>query len=127
MEHDAFARAVRNHDLDAIGHLFAEDAELHSPVAAEPIVGAENVALVFALLKDILQDIVVTTEIDTEDTFVFGFDARIADEPIRILDLLRFDEDGRIRTFVVHSRPLAGTNALAAAICPHRDWFSPRG
>lgn len=122
---EAFANAVRARDLGAIGDLFTEDAELHTPIIDEPIVGRDNIGAVFMILEEILDDIEITTEISDGDQYVFGFHARVGGERLHVLDLLTLDQDGRITTFAVHTRPLAGTMALAAAIDPSRAQFRP--
>jgi hypothetical protein len=121
----AFAQAVRARDLSAVGPLFAADAELYSPVTEEPVVGRANLEVLFAFLNAILQDVEVTTEIAAPGQFVFGFKATVGGVPIQALDLLGFDDEGKITTFVVHTRPLAGTHALADVIAPGRSDFRP--
>jgi hypothetical protein len=121
----AFADAVRRRDLGALRDLFAEDAELHTPVVDEPVVGADNIEQIFVFLDQILDDIEITTELGGPDRYVFGFTARVGAEPLQVLDLLSLDEHGRITEFVVHTRPLAGTLALANAVDPHRQHFRP--
>jgi hypothetical protein len=114
----AFADAVRANDLEALTATFAEDIELYSPVLAEPFVGRERVSRLFGVLIETFDDIRITHELDSTGTFVLSFHARVGAEPIQIVDLLDFDESGHIETFTVTARPLAGVNALAAAVAP---------
>jgi SnoaL-like domain len=119
----AFARAVRERDLSAIGHLFAEDVELHTPTHPEPIVGRDSVAALFRVLAQIFEDIEILEELSTDDRFVLYFQTRVEGEPLQIVDLLSLDGQGRITTFVVTARPLDGLRALAEAIAPQRQQF----
>lgn len=116
---DAFADAVRAGDLGAMQTAFADDIELYSPVLSDPFVGRGRVERLFAVLVDTFEDIEVTDEISSPDGFVLAFTARVEGEPIHVVDLLSFDDEGRIATFVVTARPLAGIQALGAAVAPH--------
>lgn len=115
----AFAEAVRAGDLEAMQAAFADDIELYSPVLADPFVGRDRVERLFAVLVETFEDIEVTDEISSSDRFVLAFTARVEGEPIQVVDLLSFDDEGRIATFVVTARPLAGIQALGAAVAPH--------
>jgi SnoaL-like domain len=119
----AFAQAVRERDLSAIGHLFAEDVELHTPTHPEPIVGRDSVVPLFGVLAQIFEDIEILEELSTEDHFVLYFQTRVGGEPLQIVDLLSFDHQGRIAKFVVTARPLDGLRALAETIAPERHQF----
>jgi hypothetical protein len=116
---DAFADAVRAGDLEAMQAAFADDIELYSPVLSDPFVGRDRVERLFAVLVATFADIEVTDEISSPDRFVLAFTARVDEEPIQVVDLLSFDDEGRIATFVVAARPLAGIQALGAAVAPH--------
>lgn len=115
----AFAHAVRARDLDALFATFADDIELYSPVLAEPFVGRARVSRLFGVLVTTLEDIEITHELEADGQFALSFRARVGTEPIQIVDLLDFDETGHIKTFTVTARPLAGIQALAAAVSPH--------
>jgi SnoaL-like domain len=114
-----FADAVRAGDLEAMQAAFADEIELYSPVLSDPFVGRDRVVRLFAVLVDTFEDIEVTDEVSSPDRFVLAFTARVEGEPIQVVDLLSFDDEGRIATFVVTARPLAGIQALGAAVAPH--------
>ena len=44
------------------------------------------------------------------------FSARVGDKQLKGIDLVRFDEDGKIVEFEVMVRPLSGLQALGAAM-----------
>lgn len=119
MAPNTFAEAVRAGDLDAMQAAFADDIALYSPVLPDPFVGRDRVERLFAVLVETFEDIEVTDEISSTDRFVLAFTARVDGEPIQVVDLLSFDNEGKIETFVVTARPLAGIQALAAAVAPH--------
>lgn len=115
----AFADAVRSQDLDALTATFAADIELFSPVLPDPFVGKDRVTRLFKVLVETFEDIDITHELAENGHYVLSFDARVGSEPIKIVDLLDFDAAGRIKTFTVTARPLAGIEALAVAVAPH--------
>lgn len=115
----AFADAVRARDLDALTATFADDIQLFSPVLAEPFVGRARVSRLFGVLVTTFQAIHITHEFTADRRFALSFRTRVGTEPIQIVDLLDFDETGHIKTFTVMARPLAGLQALAAAVSPH--------
>ena len=119
MAPNTFADAVRTGDLEAIQAAFADNIELYSPVLPDPFVGRDRVERLFAVLVDTFEDIEITDEISSPDRFMLAFTARVDGEPIQVVDLLSFDDDGRIDTFVVTARPLAGIQALGTAVAPH--------
>ena len=115
----AFANAVRARDLDALTATFADNIQLYSPVLTDPFVGRARVTRLFGVLIDVFQDIRITHEFVAPGRYALSFHARVGSEPIQIVDLLEFDRTGRIETFTVTGRPLAGVQALAAAVAPH--------
>lgn len=115
----AFADAVRARDLDAIRATLAEDIELYGPVFAEPFVGRAQVGGLFGVLLEAFEGVEIIDEVVSGDRFVLAFRAEVGGQPIEVVDLLSFDDDGRIETFTVTARPLAGIQSLAAAVGPH--------
>jgi hypothetical protein len=49
---------------------------------------------------------------DEGDRAVLLFEARVGDRELQGIDLLRFDDEGRIVDFTVMIRPLSGLHAL---------------
>jgi hypothetical protein len=117
--HRAFADALQAGNLAAIDPLFASDAEFFTPVLTDPIAGHDHVLRLVGVLLNTFQDIHITAELDSNDNFALAFDAHIGPQPIHIFDLITFDETGHIVTFASHGRPLAGVQALGAAVGPH--------
>jgi hypothetical protein len=115
----AFADAVRARDLVALKATFADDIRLYSPVLTKPFVGKARVDRLFDVLVTVFKDIQITNEFESPHNYALSFDSHVGTEPIRIVDLLTFDDAGRIKTFVVTARPLAGIQALAGAVGPH--------
>jgi hypothetical protein len=51
--------------------------------------------------------------VETGDTAMLAFSARVGDREVDGIDLLRFDADGKVRALTVYVRPLSGLQALA--------------
>lgn len=120
----AFADALRIRDLNALVATFAEDIELYSPLLAEPLVGRDRVTRVFSiLLTDVYDDLEIVDELEDPGSYVVSYDAVIAapegNQSIHLVDVLMFDDQGRVETLTVTGRPLAGTQALASALAPY--------
>ena len=47
---------------------------------------------------------------------MLAFNARVGDRELDGIDLLRFDDEGKVCEMAVYIRPLSGLNALAEAM-----------
>jgi SnoaL-like domain len=113
---DRFRTAAERKDFSAIDELFAEDVVFRSPVVFKPYQGREAVAMLLAAVALVFEDFRYTDQVETGDTAVLGFSARVGDRELDGIDLLRFDGGGRVSELAVYVRPLSGANALAAAM-----------
>jgi hypothetical protein len=64
------------------------------------------------------EDFRYTDELEGATAHALVFAARVGSKEIQGIDLLRFDDSGRIRDFTVLVRPLSATIALAEAMGP---------
>ena len=109
-----FREAVERRDHDGMVAALADDVEFHSPVAFRPFVGREAVGGVLAAVMSTFEDFRYTDELTQPDgTHALIFEARVGDKRVQGLDLLRHDEDGRVREFTVMVRPASGLMATA--------------
>jgi len=111
-----FRRAVEARDADAVVDLLAEDVVFRSPVVFRPYVGRDAVAPVLRAALEVFEDFRYVDQVETGDTAVLVFEARVGDRNLDGVDILRFDADGRIAEMMVMIRPLSGLNALAEAM-----------
>lgn len=114
----AFRQAVDARDLAAILAKFREDAVLHSPVSFHPFEGREAISHLFRILLEIFDEFRYTDELISADGRTVGlvFRARVGDRNAEGLDLLRFDEEGKVRELTVMVRPRSALEALFAAV-----------
>ncbi len=116
MKCDAFRAAAESKDFSAAETLFTEDANFRSPAVFKPYEGREAIAMILGAVVQVFEDFRYTEQTETGDAAALAFSARVGDRELEGIDLLRFDEDGRIRELAVYVRPLSGLNALAEAM-----------
>lgn len=123
---DRFRDAVDNRDLAALEDLFTEDIRLYSPVKFTPFEGKQMVLGLFGVLFRTFEDFRYIGDLSgTAQTSVDGtsapstvllFRARAGGKEIHGIDLLHFDDDGRIKEFTVMVRPQSAVHALGEAV-----------
>lgn len=116
MQSDAFRAAAESKDFSAIEELFAEGVTFKSPVVFSPYEGREAVALLLGAVVQVFEDFRYTDHTETGGTATLAFSARVGDRELEGIDLLRFDDEGRIREMAVYVRPMSGMHALAEAM-----------
>ncbi len=123
---DRFRDAVDNRDLAALDDLFTEDIRFYSPVKFTPFEGKPMVLGLFGVLLRTFEDFryighyagTAGTSTDGTDTpsAVLLFRASAGGKQIHGIDLMHFDEDGRIKEFTVMVRPQSAVHALGEAV-----------
>ncbi|MBB5894472.1 nuclear transport factor 2 family protein [Kutzneria kofuensis] len=113
--------AVEQGDHAAIVALFRDDIVFHSPVKFRPFEGLATVGALFAVLMRTFEDFRYVGDLtgDLEgdaDSRVLVFRARVGDKQIHGVDMLQFDDEGRIATFTVMIRPQSAATALSEAV-----------
>lgn len=100
-------------DLPSIVH---PDAVFRSPMAIHPYQPAAALILALSTVIQVFQDFTYHRQLASEDGLnaVLEFSARVGDKQLKGIDLVRFDEDGKIVEFEVMVRPLSGLQALGA-------------
>ena len=115
----AFRKAVEAHDLEALVATFTDDAVLNSPVSFQPFHGKPAIGALLGILLEVLEGFEYTDHLRSDDgTQALIFRARIGDREVQGLDLLKFDEDGRVRDLTVMVRPRSAVEALMNAVGP---------
>ena len=108
-----FRRGVESRDVAVMMEAFADGAVLHSPITFKPFEGKEAIARLLGILMQVFQDFRYTDELTAEDgTKALIFRTRVGDRDVEGLDLIRFDDTGRIVDFTVMVRPRSAVEAL---------------
>ncbi|EIK93460.1 hypothetical protein PMM47T1_26747 [Pseudomonas sp. M47T1] len=107
---------VANADLGALPELLSADVVFRSPMAHTPYPGAPVVAMILNTVLQVFEDFHYHRELATADglNVVLEFSATVAGKSLKGIDMIRFDEQGKIVEFEVMVRPLSGLQALGA-------------
>jgi hypothetical protein len=121
MRSDAFRAAAERKDFSAAQDLFAEDVVFRSPVVFKPYEGRDALAVLLGAVVRVFEDFRYVEQVETGDTAVLMFEAKVGDRDVQGVDILRFDEDGLVREMLVMVRPMSGMHALAEAMQAQLD------
>lgn len=123
---DRFRAAVDDGDLAALDDLFTDDVRLYSPVTFTPFEGKDAVRGLFGVLLRTFEHFryighytgtaQTSTDATTAPSAVLLFRAEAGGKEIHGIDLLHFDDDGRIKEFTVMVRPRSAVHALGEAV-----------
>jgi SnoaL-like domain len=117
MKSDAFRAAVEAEDPQALTDALAEDVVFHSPVVFKPYEGKAVVATILTEgALNVFEDFRYTDRFEAGEAAALVFRARVGDRDVDGLDLLRFDDDGKVAELMVMVRPMSGLKALAEAM-----------
>jgi SnoaL-like domain len=114
MRSDLFRAAAERKEFAE--DLFAEDVSFRSPVVFKPYEGREALATILAAVVEVFEDFRYVDQVESGPTAVLVFKARVGDRELDGVDILRFDESGRIVELMVMVRPMSGVHALAEAM-----------
>ncbi len=111
--HDMIAKV----DLSDLESIVAEDAVFRSPVANTPYPGKKVVCIVLRGAMTVFEDFVYHRELfDDKNSVCLEFAARVGDKELKGIDLVKFNDAGKIVAFEVMVRPLTGVMALGEAM-----------
>ncbi len=113
MKSDAFRQAAESKDFSKVEELFSADVVFRSPVVFKPYTGLDALKVLLGAVAEVFEDFRYVDQVETGDSAVLVFEARVGERELNGVDILRFGEDGRIAEMVVMIRPLSGLNALA--------------
>lgn len=105
---------LEKQDLRALPALLHPQAVFRSPMAFKPYSGAPLVTLILNTVSQVFEDFAYHRQLFSEDglSVVLEFSACVGDRQLKGIDLIQFDEDGKIVDFEVMIRPLSGLQAL---------------
>lgn len=103
-------------DLSRLPELLHPQAVFRSPMAHTPYPGAQVVNLILNTVLKVFEDFTYHRELVSADglNVVLEFSARVGERELKGIDMIRFDEQGKIIEFEVMIRPLSGLQALGA-------------
>ena len=122
---EAWHRVVRDMNAESLDELLADDVVFHSPVVHTPQVGKAVTKLYLMAAFNVLPGQTKSSsesagsfgyvrEVIGENDAVLEFVTKIDDITVNGVDLIRFDDDGKIIEFKVMIRPLKAIQKLHA-------------
>ncbi|MGY1892237.1 polyketide cyclase [Pseudomonas asplenii] len=105
---------IRTGNLSALPQLLDTNAVFRSPMAHTPYPGAPVVSMILNTVFDVFEDFKYHRELATADglNVILEFSAKVGTKELKGIDMIRFDENGKIVEFEVMVRPLSGLQAL---------------
>lgn len=105
---------IDRRDLSSLPELLAESVVFRSPMAHTPYPGAPVVSTILNTVLQVFEDFRYHRQLATADglSVVLEFSARVNGRELKGIDMIRFDEQGKIVEFEVMVRPMSGLQAL---------------
>lgn len=105
---------VERKDLSKLPELLAPNAVFRSPMAHTPYPGAPVVSMILNTVLQVFEGFTYHRELATADglSVVLEFSAQVGGKQLKGIDMIRFDEQGKIVEFEVMVRPMSGLQAL---------------
>ena len=105
---------VAQADPSQLAALLHPDAVFRSPMAHKPYASAQALNLILTTVMGVFSDFTYHRQLASADgrSVVLEFSARVGDKALKGIDLIAFDEDGKIIDFEVMVRPMSGLQAL---------------
>lgn len=112
---DIWHDLLKRNAMEELDPILSDAIVFRSPVAHTPYPGREAIKLVLKTVNTVFQDFQYHRVSFTGDhrSAVLEFSATVDGKQLKGVDMLQFDEEGRIEEFEVLIRPLSGLSALA--------------
>ena len=106
---------VAGKDVTKLASIIHPDAVFRSPMVYKPYHGRDILVFVLSQVIEIFEDFTYHRELMSDDgsSAFLEFTANIGDKSLKGLDLITFDEHGKITEFEVLIRPMSGLMTLA--------------
>jgi hypothetical protein len=110
----AWHRILKNKDVKGLGELLADDAVFHSPVVHTPQEGKAKTTMYLAGAFHVLgnDSFRYVREVVSGRDAVLEFAVEVDGITVNGVDMIRWNEDGRIVDFKVMLRPLKAINLV---------------
>ncbi|MGH1371489.1 MAG: nuclear transport factor 2 family protein [Cellvibrionaceae bacterium] len=116
---DTWHKIIFEKDFDLLNDLLAEDVEFHSPTVWAPKKGRDITAYILQMVSGIFEDFEYHREWIDGGSFALEFSAMVGDKKIKGIDLIRFNEEGKIVHFEVMMRPINGLQLMFEKMTQH--------
>ena len=102
-------------DMNILNELLADDVVFRSPIAFTPYSGKVVVYFILSNVIQVFENFTYHREFYSADgnNVVLEFSANVGDKKLKGIDMIQFNDDGKIVDFEVMIRPKSGLEALA--------------
>jgi hypothetical protein len=112
----AFRDAVESWDREALAEALSPEVVFRSPAVFKPYEGREATLVVLEAVSNVFEDLRYLDSFEGDRGEALRFAARVGDRELEGIDMLRFDDGGRVRELTVMIRPYSGLTALLEAM-----------
>ncbi|MBN3789741.1 nuclear transport factor 2 family protein [Burkholderia sp. Ac-20353] len=118
---------IERNDLSALDTIVHPDAVFRSPMAFKPYGPAPALILALQTVATIFKEFTYHRQFGSGDGLgvVLEFSATVGDKQLKGIDMIRFDEEGRIVEFEVMIRPLNALQTLGAEMGARLGQYLP--
>jgi hypothetical protein len=112
MKSDGFRKAAESKDFASGKDLFTEDVVFRSPFVHTPYEGIDALGFLLGNVVQVFENFKYLSQVETGDTAVLVFEAEVKGRRLQGVDILNFNEEGKIAEMSVMVRPMTGLAAL---------------
>jgi len=109
-------RIVAESDWKSLPRLLAEDVVFHNPSSFEPHQGKGPMQVILPAVFSVLEKFEYHRHFGSHSGYVLEFRAQVGGEPVTGVDLIEFNDEGKITDFVVMMRPAGVVLTLSAEV-----------
>jgi SnoaL-like protein len=110
--------AFEARDHEALVAALSPEVVLWSPIFDVPFRGIREASDLFAVILEVFGPITYTAEVSAGDRHILAFRTTIGKAELEGVDVLRFDDQGRVKEITVFFRPFRGVAAFLRATGP---------
>src|SRR3954466_10321947 len=108
--------AIEAGDIAALAELLHEDVVFRSPAVYKPYQGRDAVLALLGVVSEEFENFRYANQWRDGSAEILFFETNVGEYELQGVDILEYDEAGKVTSFIVMIRPLSGLQALAATI-----------
>ena len=118
---------IAKNDLSGLINILHPGAVFRSPMAHKPYASAIAVNLILTTVSNVFSEFQYHREFATDDglSVILEFSANVQDKQLKGVDVIRFDDEGKIVEFEVMVRPMSALQALGQEMASKLAAFLP--
>ena len=105
-------QVVKNKDYDLLGQILDENVEFHSPTVWKPKQGKMITQYILKTVLGIFENFEYHREFVSGNSVALEFSALVDGKNIKGIDLIHWNDEGKIDNFEVMMRPLNGVQRM---------------